>query len=390
MDHPILCLNAGSSSLKFAVYQLENHSERALMTGEFANVGQADASLRVRGENGKVVRDSPGKFPSHVRAMEVMFAVLKEHRLEKFCGAGHRIVHGGPALYDPQIIDETVLGSLRKAVPFAPLHLPSQIAMVENIARHSPNLTQVACFDTAFHKSIPEVARRFALPRFLWDEGILRYGFHGLSYEYVVNSMGEKLGTRAIIAHLGNGASMVALADGKAIDTTMGLTPTGGFMMGTRSGDLDPGILLYLLERGWKREQISTMIEHQSGLTGVSGLTGDMKILLEKRENNAPSAQAVEMFCYQARKFVGALAAALQGLDALVFTGGIGEHAAPVRSGICGGLEFLGMRLDEALNSANATVVSGAGSRCMVYVVPTNEDLMVARHAIEVLSKART
>ncbi|HEX7289129.1 MAG TPA: acetate/propionate family kinase, partial [Candidatus Angelobacter sp.] len=271
--------------------------------------------------------------------------------------------------------------------PFAPLHLPAQIALVEALAAQRPELLQVACFDTAFHRKLPDVARRFPLPQNLWEQGVMRYGFHGLSYEYVVSKLSGALGERAVIAHLGNGASMVALKAGTPVDTSMGFTPTGGFMMGTRAGDLDPGILLYLLRQGWNTQQLADLLDHESGLLGVSGISSDMKTLLESRDANTQAAQAIEMFCYQIRKFIGAYASVLNGLDTLVFTGGIGERAAAVRAEICAGLDYLGLSLDAAANSCNAAVISSPGSRCVVRVVETDEDLMIARHTVRLVQK---
>jgi acetate kinase len=297
-------------------------------------------------------------------------------------GAGHRIVHGGQFFLEPQRIDSQLVARLKELVPFAPLHLPAQIALIEALGAQRPELLQVACFDTAFHRKLPDVARRFPLPRNLWEQGVMRYGFHGLSYEYVVNKLDGALGERSVIAHLGNGASMVALKAGMPVDTSMGLTPTGGFMMGTRTGDLDPGILLYLLRQRWSTQQLADLVDHESGLLGVSGLSSDMKTLLDSRSTNAHAAQAIQMFCYQIRKFIGAYAAVLNGLDTLVFTGGIGERAAAVRAEICAGLDYLGLALDAAANARNAEVISPAGSRCVVRVVETDEDLMIARHTV--------
>jgi acetate kinase len=280
----------------------------------------------------------------------------------------------------PRRIDGKLIEELKAIVPFAPLHLPSQVALIEAIATHYPDLPQVACFDTAFHSRMPEAAQRFALPRELWEQGVKRYGFHGLSYEFIVGKLGKELGRRAIIAHLGNGASMAAVKDGAPMDTSMGLTPTGGFMMGTRSGDLDPGVILHLIDKGYSAKQLEALLNHQSGLLGVSGQTSEMKALLEKRGTDPAAAMAVEMFCYQARKFVGAFAAALGGLETLVFTGGIGERSAEVRAEICSGLAFLGIAIDAAANRANAEIISAAGSGCAVRVVKTDEDLMIARH----------
>ena len=309
-----------------------------------------------------------------------MFAALEEQGTLDLAAAGHRVVHGGPLFFEPQRIDGPIAARLRELVPLAPLHLPDQIAIIEEVGKRRPGLIQVACFDTTFHSSMPEVARRFALPRALWDQGVRRYGFHGLSYEFVVSKLGPDLGSRAIIAHLGNGASMVALKDGLPIDTSMGLTPTGGFIMGTRSGDLDPGVLLFLLRQGWTAEKLEALLDREAGLAGVSALTSDMRTLLEKRITNPNAAQAVAMFCYQVRKFIGAFAAALHGLDTLVFTGGIGERAAQVRGETCGGLKHLGITLDDKMNAAHAAVISTPESPCVVRVVETDEDLMIARH----------
>ncbi len=273
-------------------------------------------------------------------------------------------------------------------IPFAPLHLPEEIRAIKDVADHFPGLPQAVCFDTAFHRRMPELARRFPLPRALWDDGVRRYGFHGISYEYIMQTLGEPAPARVIIAHLGNGASMAAVRDGVPIDTTMGFTPAGGFMMGTRSGDLDPGVPVYLLkEKGYDAARLDRLMNRESGLLGVSGVTADMKKLLEIRNSNPDARQAVAMFCYQLRKSVGALAAALGGLDLLVFTGGIGERAAAVRWTVAAGLEHLGIRLDQRRNDAHADTISSPGSSCIVRIIPTNEDLMIARHTSRLIFK---
>ena len=278
-----------------------------------------------------------------------------------------------------------LVDELRSLIPFAPLHLPDEIAGIEAVTAHFSSLPQVACFDTAFHRSMPEVAQRLALPRALWDEGIRRYGFHGISYEYILRTLGVNPPSRSIIAHLGNGASMAAVKDGRPLDTTMGFTPTGGFMMGTRSGDLDPGIILYLLNnRHFDAPGLAELLNHQSGLLGVAGIS-DIKVLLERTDTDPDAAMAVQMFCYQVRKQIGALSAALGGLDLLVFTGGIGERAARVRWEACSGLEHLGVRLDRERNDANADTISTPDCGCLVRVIPTNEDLMIARHTYELV-----
>jgi acetate kinase len=386
MEQAILCLNAGSSSLKFAVYRMQGAAEERVLFGAAEEIGKSPGRFWLRGAHESSLVDGDRRFCDHGEALQAMLASLEGQGMKTLVAAGHRIVHGGPSFQRPQRVDPEVRKRLQELVPFAPLHLPSQIAMIDELSKRRPELAEVACFDTAFHQRMPETARRFALPRKLWDEGVLRYGFHGLSYEFVVGKLGTNLGRRAIIAHLGNGASMVALRDGVPVDTSMGLTPTGGFMMGTRSGDLDPGVLLYLLRKGWTTEQLETLLDHQSGLLGVSAITSDMKTLLQKRGTDAKASQAVEMFCDQVRKFIGAYAAALNGLDTLVFTAGIGERAAEVRAEICRGLEFLGVGLDPAGNARHAEVISRPGSSCVVRVIPTDEDLMIARHTRRLVS----
>lgn len=379
MEQTILCLNGGSSSLKFAVYRTSSTDEDRVLSGAIEAIGAEGGRAWLRAGD-KMLSDHKGTFPDHAEAVRTMFAALKEQGVTELAAAGHRIVHGGPKFTEPQQIDDGLKAALQELIPFAPLHLPSQVAMIEAVAAHFPDLAQVACFDTAFHSRMPQVAQRLALPGKLWEQGIKRYGFHGLSYEYVVSKLGAELGDRAVIAHLGNGASMVALKDGVSIDTSMGLTPTGGFMMGTRSGDLDPGVLLHLLRAGYSAEKLEMLLNHEAGLLGVSGESSEMRALLEKRKADPAADLAVQMFCYQVRKFVGAFAAALNGLDTLVFTGGIGEHAAAIRAEICLQLEYLGIKLDGAANNRSAEVISAEGSRCVVHVVETDEDLMIARH----------
>jgi acetate kinase len=383
MEQTILCLNGGSSSLKFAVYRIAGAAEERVFSGAVEAIGALGGRFWLRGVADRVLTDLSGNISDHGEAIKTMFAALQQQGVKQLTVAGHRIVHGGPFFCAPQRVNARVTDKLRELVPFAPLHLPSQVAMIEAVSAHYPDLPQVVCFDTAFHRGMPEVAQRFALPRELWDQGIRRYGFHGLSYEFIVSHLGKAIGSRAIIAHLGNGASMVALKDGMPLDTSMGLTPTGGFMMGTRSGDLDPGVLLYLMRKGYSPEKLETLLDHESGLRGVSGETNDMKTLLEKREAEPSAALAVEMFCYQVRKSIGSFAAVLNGLDTLVFTGGIGERAALVRAEICGDLKHLEIELDIASNQQNAAVISTG--RCTVRVVQTDEDLMIARHAREVV-----
>jgi len=379
MEQTILCLNGGSSSLKFAVYRFSGAAEEKIFSGAVEAIGEDSGKAWLRSGD-KALQEESGKYPDHTTAIETMFAALRKQGVERLEAAGHRIVHGGPKFISPQLIDEKLKAGLKELIPFAPLHLPDQVAMIEAVTTHFPELPQVACFDTAFHNRMPEVAQRFALPQELWEQGIRRYGFHGLSYEYVVGKLGSELGRRAIIAHLGNGASMVALKNGVPMDTSMGLTPTGGFMMGTRSGDLDPGVLIHLLKTGYSADQLENLLDHRAGLLGVSGQSSDMKALLQKSQTSNAARMAVQMFGYQVRKYIGAYAAVLNGLDTLVFTGGIGERAAEVRAEICSGLEYLGVALDTAANGQNAEVISQPGTKCTVRVVQTDEDLMIAHH----------
>jgi acetate kinase len=353
----ILALNAGSSSLKLAVFEIDGAKESCTLRKEVDHAGDVGAALR----------DAAAGFapPDAV---------------------GHRFVHGGPDHFAPVRVDAALRQSFDALVRYAPLHLPTELALLDAAASQWPEAAQIACFDTAFHHGMPEVAQRFALPRELFDEGVRRYGFHGLSYEYIVETVGAATLGRAVIAHLGNGASMAAIRDGRSVDTTMGLTPTGGLVMGTRVGDLDPGVLIHLIDRdhlGARR--LEALVNEQSGLLGVSGTTSDMKVLLEARADDPRAEIAVEMFCYSARKFVGALTAVLGGIDTLVFTGGIGERAAPVRERICAGLAHLGVEIDGARNVAAAGCISRDSSACRVLVVATDEERMIARHAARVI-----
>ncbi|HYB90166.1 MAG TPA: acetate/propionate family kinase [Candidatus Binataceae bacterium] len=377
----VLCLNSGSSSRKVALFRFGPGGEELLATGAAEGIGLDAGRLWLRDGRDRLLCDGERHFPRPEAAMRGLFDEIDRQRLPRPDAIGHRFVHGGPNHFAPERITDPLRQELSSLIAFAPLHIPDEMQGVEIAVSRFPGLPQVACFDTYFHRQMPEMARRFALPRTLWDEGILRYGFHGISYEYIMQTLGAGAPDRIIIAHLGNGASMAAVRGRRAIDTTMGFTPAGGFMMGTRSGDLDPGILIYLArEKNYDGSRLEQLVNHQSGLLGVSQVSSDMRMLLETRTSNPDAALAVEMFCYQARKCVGALAAALGGLDLLVFTAGIGERAAPVRREICRGLEYLGIELDDRLNDSHCDVISSSGSRCVVRVIPANEDLMIARH----------
>ena len=384
IERIVLCLNSGSSSLKFALFGISETAETRLAQGAVEEFGPG-AHLWLRDSQKRLLLDQHANLPNAHECIAAIFAALESSSLPRPAAAGHRIVHGGAFYTTPCRINSQVQQKLKQLIPLAPLHLPAQIDLIQAIEEHYPELPQVACFDTAFHAAMPEVARRLPLPRKLDDEGVRRYGFHGLSYEYILSALGGASSGRVIIAHLGNGASMAAVRDGSPVDTSMGLTPTGGFMMSTRSGDLDPGVLLYLLRGGWSSEQLEQLLNHQSGLLGVSASSSDVKTLLEKRTTDPSADEAIRMFCYGVRKFIGAYAAVLGGLDTLVFTGGIGEHAAPVREEVCRGLEFLGIELDADQNVKHAGIISKSGSRCSVRVITTDEDLMIARHTMKVI-----
>jgi len=386
----ILALNGGSSSLKFALYQFGQGTETLLARGEAEEIGLPEGRLWITQSPAAPVEDDPCVFADHAAALARILDELAKRQLPKPTAGGHRLVNGGPDYSAPQRITPEVLTRLRAVIPLAPLHLPTELRIIDAMAAQTPGLPQVACFDTAFHRNMPEVARRLPMPRALWAEGVRRYGFHGLSYEYIVGKLGvEGRRPRMVLAHLGNGASLAAVRDGSSVDTTMGMTPTGGVMMGTRTGDLDPGALLYLMrEKGYDAPKLENLVDKQSGLLGVSEVSSDMKTLLEQSECDSRARQAVEMFCYSIRKQIGALAATLGGLDALVFAGGIGERAVAVRAQICQGLEHLGVQLDAPRNTANAEIISASASPCTVRIVATNEELMIARHTGRLLSGA--
>src|SRR5689334_8972925 len=352
MADSVLCLNSGSSSLKFAVYRV-GPAEARVASGAVESIGRPGGRLWLRADSDGGIEDSARAIADHAAAAREVLAALERHGLNAATAVGHRVVHGGPVFSTPRRVDREVLDALRGLVPLAPLHLPSEIAIIEAIAREHPDVPQVACFDTAFHRRMPESAQRLPLPRALWDDGVRRYGFHGLSYEYVVWKLGAAVRGRLIIAHLGSGASLAAVLDGRPVDTTMGLTPLGGLVMGTRPGDLDPGILLYMLQaRGYDAARLGTLLNDESGLLGLSASTSDMKTLLERRATDARAAEAVEVFCASVQKHVGAFAAVLDGIDTLVFTGAIGERAAPVRWEIGQRLRHLGVELDRSKNAA--------------------------------------
>ena len=391
-DSNILTVNSGSSSIKFSLYAL-GETERLILRGELGRIGVSRGFLQVKDHDGKEISHQELNLPDHETALKTLFAWLQGHAVGKDLHAvGHRLVHGGADHVKPQRVSSALIDDLRKLVSLAPDHLPDEITGLEAVHRLSPDLPQVACFDTAFHRTMPEVAQRFALPGPLYHEGLRRYGFHGLSYEYILQELAQEAGApvakgKLIVAHLGNGASMAAIKGGRGLDTTMGLTPAGGLVMSTRSGDLDPGVIFYLLlEKGMTPAAVNHLINQEAGLLGISGISSDMQDLLAQKDTNTDAALAVELFCYQARKFAGAFAAALGGLDTFVFTGGIGENSAAIRAQICEPLEFLGIRLDRDLNEGNSPVISRKDSPVTVRVMKTNEELMIARHTRDLIA----
>ncbi len=393
LQRRILTMNRGSATLKSTLYEAGSHIG-LLLSMTVDQRGASGSHLKITDASGATLLDSPVDHGDANASLEAMIAWLGEHGfLSGLAAAGHRLVEGGPRHKDPQRITPEFLSEIKQLVPLDPDHMPAVIRGIQFIAGKFPELPQVACFDTAFHSSLPTVARMYALPRRLYDQGVVRYGFHGLSYEYVMrelHTLEEKLASgRVIIAHLGSGASMVAVKDGKSIDTSMGFTPLEGLVMGTRSGDVDPGVLLYLFGREkMSAKEVNTLVNKESGLLGVSGTSADMHVLLDNIHQDARAAEAVDLFCYRAKKYVGAYAAVLGGLDVLVFAGGIGEHSPDVRQRICDGLEFLGLHLDAPSNEANAVVISSPESRVQVRVIKTNEDLMIVRHVLSVLGWA--
>jgi acetate kinase len=387
----ILTINSGSSSLKFALYVLEP-TEQLILHGSAQRIGLSTGLFQVLDAEGECLIEQHESLRDHDAALHRLIEWLGHYDPDhSVSGVGHRVVHGGTLYLQPHLLTSKLVANLSDLLPLAPDHLPHELKAIKALMKLYPELKQVACFDTSFHRSMQHLAQIFPLPRHLRSEGVIRYGFHGLSYEYIMRALKQEAGSgeadgRIIIAHLGNGASMAAVHHGKSVDTTMGLTPTGGLVMGTRSGDLDPGVILYLLEKEHIRsETINHILNQQSGLLGVSSLTSDMKVLLEKEKEDPNAAEAVNLFCYQAKKYLGALTAVLGGLDTLIFTGGIGENAPPVRWRICQDMEFLGIQLDADLNDSNAAIISQRDHPVTVRVMKTDEELMIARHTIDVI-----
>ncbi len=388
-DESILVINSGSSSLKFGLYVQRDGEEQVVLDGLADGIGRDSGKLELKDAHGQTLRSEDVRFASEDEALSQAARWLAELSQLEPVAIGHRVVHGGPHLLAHQLITPAVLAELQNRVHFAPLHIPTALRLITAAEKAYPQLPQFACFDTAFHTTIPEMGSRFALPRPLFDEGIHRYGFHGLSYESIVHQLRAELPSRTVIAHLGNGASLAAVKDGRSVDTSMGLTPTGGIPMATRSGDLDPGVLLYLLRvKKMNADSLEHMLNRESGLTGISAGKSDMRDLESAAASGDQKAQvAIEIFCTGIRKVVAAYAAVLGGLEMLVFSGGIGEHSAPVRSSVCNGLGFLGVSLDGAANQSNSSTLSTKGSKVGARIVPSQEDLQIARHSRALLHR---
>jgi acetate kinase len=368
-DGPILALNSGSSSLKFGLYQPGATDEQPLLTGSADGIGRDNGSLRILSSDGKPLLQRDCIHQSQGDALNTLAATIREHTQSAPVAVGHRIVHGGPNLYRHQIITPQVLDQLRSATHFAPLHIPQALSLITAAQSIFPSAAQFACFDDAFHQAIPEVASHFALPQRYFDEGIRRYGFHGISYESLVHHFGARLPKRAIFAHLGNGSSLCALRNGVSIDTTMGLTPAGGIPMGTRSGDLDPGVLLYLLRNEkLSADSLEDLLNHQSGLFALSSGESDVKTLEERAHaGDTKACFALDVFAVSVRKTIGAYMALLGEVDLLVFTGGIGEHSSRIRSAATHGLDSLGLTPDK------------------IQIVLTQEEQQIARLCREIM-----
>jgi acetate kinase len=382
----ILTINSGSSGVKFGLYELAE-TERLVLSGSLERIGIRAGLYRIKDSNGQPMVDEHLNLPDHEVALKYLFSWLEQHETgQKLDAVGHRVVHGGPRYYQPKRITPDLIADVKQLVYLAPDHLLHEIKAIQAIRRNYPDLPQKVCFDTAFHRHMPKLAQIVPLPRRYQHEGLARYGFHGLSYEYILQELREEdgdeaAGGRVIIAHLVNGVSMAAVQHSHSVDTTMGFTPASGLMMGTLSEDLDPGVLVYLLEeKGLNPTILNELVNQESGLLGVSGISSDMKDLLKAEENEAHAREAVDLFCYCASKHLGALAAALGGVDTLIFTAGSGEHAPAVRQRICRNLSFLGITLDNQRNNSNAAIISPDDSPVIVRVMKTDEDLMIARH----------
>lgn len=384
----ILTLNGGSSSIKFALF-IHETAEKVL-EGKVDRIGMADTYLEVNDlERGTKIREGVASDAAIVRVLKTIEESVQGATLTAI---GHRVVHGGTKYHEPTRIDASVITDLEQLTSFAPRHLPAEIALIRASMEHFPGVSHIACFDTGFYKHLPRRAQLLALPRVYEEKGVHRYGFHGLSYEFLLTELTKIvpysiIGKKVVCAHLGSGASLTAIVDSVPIETTMGFTPTSGIPMGTRSGDLDPGLFEYFTEvLGLTHEEFTHMVNYDSGVKGVSGTTADMEILLREAPRDTRAEEAVTFFCYHVQKTIGALAAAMGGIDTLVFTGGMGEKSAEIRRRICADLGFLDIALDRESNESHAFYISRPESRVAVYMLPTNEEAMIVQHVRNVLA----
>lgn len=386
----ILAVNTGSSSIKFSLYE-SGEKEELIYFGSLTRIGLKGGRFSVTDSGGHYINFERVETADHDSACRYVFSWIMNHSAGIPDAVGHRVVHGGSRHTASEMVTPALLDSVTALVPYAPEHLPQALNAIRHAASEFPGVLQVACFDTAFHSTIPPVARLCPIPEEFRREGVQRYGFHGLSYEYLLGELhaqDEPLARkgRVILAHLGHGASMAAVLDGRSIETTMGFSPAGGLVMSTRTGDLDPGVVVYLLQQGLlDAAGLRDMVNRKSGLLGVSGVSDDMRDLLDAEKSDERAQLAVELFCYSARKHIGALAAALGGLDMIVFTGGIGLHSPDIRERICSGLGFLGIRLDTERNGNNAAIISQDKSSVVVRVMETNEEVTIVRETRRLL-----
>ena len=390
----VLALNAGSSSLKFAVFRGRTEPVR-LYSGVFDRIGGAESTFTLKLAGNQEAEHKTVLAKTHASCLVFLLIQLEELiGKASFRVTVHRIVHGGPHFATPQIVTPKLLSELQRFRPFAPEHLPAEIGLVDEMLQRWPHSIQMVCFDTAFHQDLPFVARCLPIPRRYQEMGVRRYGFHGLSYEFLIQELARHAGAqvamgRVILAHLGNGASLAAVSQGKSIDTSMGFTPAAGLVMGCRSGDVDPGLVAYLARsEGLTAQKFDELVNQQSGMLGVSETSADMRELLAQEGSDPRAAEAISLFCYQAKKWIGSFAAVLGGLDTLVFSGGIGENCESIRTRICASLGFLGVELNETNNSQHATLISADGSKVALYVIRTDEELLMARSAVKLLRVA--
>jgi acetate kinase len=388
----LLVQNSGSSSLKFSVFRLDNKELRPLVGGNLSGIATDSGHFTIKGNSDYQDFDEKLNLGNHSQAVAKLMEWLKGNLQNRIDAVGHRVVHGGRHFVKPRQIDDELVTSLRALSRFAPLHLPPAIETINSSRTQFPDVPHVACFDTSFHRTMPERAKVLPLSKELFfEDGVEKFGFHGISYEAVMSKLADIANLnvadkKIIIAHLGNGCSMAAIKDGKSIDTTMGFSPTGGLVMGTRSGDIDPGLISFFVrEKNMSADDFVSFTNTKSGLLGLSGISSDMQELIAAEENSADAKRALEIFCYQARKYIGALSAALGGLDMLVFTGGIGEHSDTIRERICSDLEYLGIKVDSLENNKHALVISSAEATTKVLVIQTDEELMIARHCVSLL-----